>query len=266
MKNTILPAGIAFGLATYSKSNTAGLTQTFSFWPGVEADLALVPVVALSATIIAIYNGHFDRMVPNWLAWIGIAVTGGAVIFFFANLHTHLGVLCTASICPGFATGLVVDGTLLVTNVQRDADLVVGGSTFETVKISRDIRTTLYFSIVTFTTLGYGDMQPLPSMRLYAGAEAIMGYIYLGLGVGAAVDFAARPFRDALAPAAWVASEPIILNGSLHRPQVHARTSRSSNLQPRWRLVRCMSNMRKYLSGRANKETPTEENTPFKSS
>ena len=37
--------------------------------------------------------------------------------------------------------------------------------------------TNLYFSIVTFTTLGYGDLRPIPStgIRLLAGSEAFLG-------------------------------------------------------------------------------------------
>ena len=42
----------------------------------------------------------------------------------------------------------------------------------------------LYFSAVTFTTLGYGDLQPRPETRLAAAFQAVTGYIYLGLGVG----------------------------------------------------------------------------------
>jgi len=33
----------------------------------------------------------------------------------------------------------------------------------------------LYFSVVTFTTLGYGDFKPKPDYRLLAGAEAALG-------------------------------------------------------------------------------------------
>ncbi|MGB2938201.1 MAG: potassium channel family protein [Phycisphaerae bacterium] len=33
----------------------------------------------------------------------------------------------------------------------------------------------LYFSLVTFTTLGYGDFKPKPDYRLLAGAEAALG-------------------------------------------------------------------------------------------
>ena len=47
-----------------------------------------------------------------------------------------------------------------------------------------DILDALYFSIVTFTTLGYGDFQPRPETRIAAALQALSGYIYLGLGVG----------------------------------------------------------------------------------
>ncbi len=42
----------------------------------------------------------------------------------------------------------------------------------------------LYFSIVTWTTLGYGDFQPKPALRLLAAMQAVYGYLFLGLIVG----------------------------------------------------------------------------------
>jgi uncharacterized protein YjbI with pentapeptide repeats len=39
----------------------------------------------------------------------------------------------------------------------------------------------LYFSIVTFTTLGYGDIVPLGLFRLAAGTEALLGILLTGL-------------------------------------------------------------------------------------
>ena len=42
----------------------------------------------------------------------------------------------------------------------------------------------VYFSIVTFTTLGYGDCKPMPELRLVCASEAVVGYTYLGLFVG----------------------------------------------------------------------------------
>ena len=45
----------------------------------------------------------------------------------------------------------------------------------------------LYFSYVTFTTLGFGDLRPVGMCRAIAVAEAISGYVLLGLFVAAAV-------------------------------------------------------------------------------
>mmetsp|Transcript_12964 Transcript_12964/g.15583 ORF Transcript_12964/g.15583 Transcript_12964/m.15583 type:complete len:160 (-) Transcript_12964:250-729(-) len=41
-----------------------------------------------------------------------------------------------------------------------------------------------YFSIVTFTTLGYGDLQPIEQIRLIAAYQALLGYLFLGMLVG----------------------------------------------------------------------------------
>ena len=42
----------------------------------------------------------------------------------------------------------------------------------------------IYFSIVTWTTLGYGDVQPTESIRLVAAFQAFVGYLYMGLLIG----------------------------------------------------------------------------------
>lgn len=50
--------------------------------------------------------------------------------------------------------------------------------------ISHNHFETLYFSIVTWTTLGYGDFRPVESARFIAASEALLGYIYMGVFVG----------------------------------------------------------------------------------
>lgn len=54
----------------------------------------------------------------------------------------------------------------------------------------------LYFSYVTFTTVGYGDLQPIGMCRGLAVAEAVTGYILLGLFVSAAVAVATHEHRS----------------------------------------------------------------------
>jgi len=37
----------------------------------------------------------------------------------------------------------------------------------------------MYFSFSTFSTLGYGDLNPLDSFRFLAGLEALLGFILI---------------------------------------------------------------------------------------
>jgi hypothetical protein len=39
----------------------------------------------------------------------------------------------------------------------------------------------MYFSVVTWTTLGYGDFTPNADSRMYAAIEAVYGYFYSGI-------------------------------------------------------------------------------------
>jgi hypothetical protein len=44
--------------------------------------------------------------------------------------------------------------------------------------------TCLDFSIVTWTTLGYGDVRPSANARMLAASEAVLGYMFLGVYIG----------------------------------------------------------------------------------
>lgn len=43
----------------------------------------------------------------------------------------------------------------------------------------------IYFSSVTFSTLGYGDFAPHPALRIVAATQALLGNLHLGMIVGA---------------------------------------------------------------------------------
>ena len=51
-------------------------------------------------------------------------------------------------------------------------------------KLTTDPSTCLYFSIVTWTTLGYGDVRPAQAARALAASEAIVGYVVMAVFVG----------------------------------------------------------------------------------
>lgn len=50
-----------------------------------------------------------------------------------------------------------------------------------------DLATSLYFSIVTWTTLGYGDLQPSAHYRLIAACQALLGYCYMAMFTAVAI-------------------------------------------------------------------------------
>lgn len=63
--------------------------------------------------------------------------------------------------------------------------LYVGtGLTQGTATIYPDAATALYFSSVTFSTLGYGDFSPTQNWRLAASTQALIGNLHLGMIVG----------------------------------------------------------------------------------
>lgn len=66
------------------------------------------------------------------------------------------------------------------------------GITLGTKCETHDAADLIYFSMVTFSTLGYGDFKPCESARLYAAAQAIYGNLHLGLVVGSAFFFAQK--------------------------------------------------------------------------
>ena len=44
-------------------------------------------------------------------------------------------------------------------------------------EVNPDMLTAMYFSVVTWTTLGYGDLTPTDAARMYAALEATTGYV-----------------------------------------------------------------------------------------
>lgn len=47
--------------------------------------------------------------------------------------------------------------------------------------VVRDRESCLYFSIITFTTVGYGDYRPMLDGRMVAATEALTGYVFFGV-------------------------------------------------------------------------------------
>ena len=59
----------------------------------------------------------------------------------------------------------------------------------------QSLKTSVYFSTVTFTTLGYGDFRPVEEARMFAAIEALLGYIYLSLLVSLLYTFIRKKIK-----------------------------------------------------------------------
>jgi hypothetical protein len=61
----------------------------------------------------------------------------------------------------------------------------------------RDFETALYFSTVTFSTIGYGDVVPAQGWRLFCALEGINGFLLIGWSTAYLISAGIRvgPFR-----------------------------------------------------------------------
>jgi hypothetical protein len=58
-----------------------------------------------------------------------------------------------------------------------------GSQPGEKAAVSTDPASCLYFTVITWTTVGYGDFTPTPAARPYAAIEAMVGYMFMAFFV-----------------------------------------------------------------------------------
>lgn len=101
------------------------------------------------------FRSYFDEDVSDGVAWAAIFANAIILILVFASIH--------------FGIGIVYAGA----ETANEASKI-------------DFFDAVYFSIVTFTTLGYGDFQPSHELRIVTAIQAFLGYFYLGFFVASA--------------------------------------------------------------------------------
>ena len=63
-------------------------------------------------------------------------------------------------------------------------EIVVWGAAYTVLGVFPDPETAAYFSAVTYTTVGYGDLVPPAEWRLLAGMEGLTGILMCGWSTG----------------------------------------------------------------------------------
>ena len=143
------------------------------FWSG--------PKLLTATTLVAVLI--WPSLVTGWVGAHAIAVgviCAGLVTLFLLARGQYTEAVTT--------TGIFIQALLLIGNF---AAIYAGHGLIDPVVQdgqSSPIMRGIYFSTVTWTTLGYGDVQPKPDIRLIAALEALLGYIYFGLLVGKATN------------------------------------------------------------------------------
>ena|SRR5882762_4684381 len=117
-----------------------------SSYPWLHAAALAIDLVIFIA-IVVIFTRHFLLPRSPYKTFAGFCVLAFFIfdmIISYANIYRSFG---------------LVDGSVAVTN----------------------IRDFIYFSVITWTTVGYGDLKPSPESRMFAASEALLGYLTMGL-------------------------------------------------------------------------------------
>jgi len=139
----------------------------------LQRRFVVVPVWGLVATVL---------VAAVWMARGSAGSAGSVVLAVYASCLLTLIAVILHSDKPWYV--------FLVFLMQAAASVVAysmvyaGVGLVEGASSVNDAASAFYFSLVTWTTLGYGDLQPPRPIRLVASSQAMLGYIYLGIFVG----------------------------------------------------------------------------------
>ncbi|MGG7568622.1 potassium channel family protein [Rhodovulum sp. DZ06] len=142
---------------------------------GAPADAFLVFGVMVAAAVAG--WSYFHSGVRDGVAVASLLSVSFLLILLFAAIFAREGVMCSAAACPG------------AERMRETAQFGAQGDPGRFIEVYASAGTALYFAVVTFTTLGYGDLQPMPEQRLFAAALAMAGYLVLGMLVGLLIDW-----------------------------------------------------------------------------
>ena len=135
---------------------------------------SMLSVAALVAPMVAgffVVHLSYSLLSPR-----SDAILDGALMFLLAAL-----VLVTSRRMD-LLVQLAALGLLLSMTVWSYSDIYVRMGIVEGVStIVHDRESALYFSIITFTTVGYGDYHPTLDGRMVAATEALTGYVFFGV-------------------------------------------------------------------------------------
>jgi hypothetical protein len=115
-------------------------------------------------------------LLARWMGWI---------VHWF-RLHRH-----------GLGKTVAMVTTVLGLFLVHTIEVWVWAAAYVVTGVVDELETAVYFSTVTFSTLGYGDVIPASEWRVFAALEAMNGFTLIGWSIAYLVAASTRhgPFR-----------------------------------------------------------------------
>jgi voltage-gated potassium channel len=170
----------------------------------------LMPVFLIGALTFLV-PGHAFSSGAEDVVFLA-AMTLVSVIVLSGSRHVSIFLVDTGLLFEGFfqhISRLVVPAfafltlysllTIIFACIYRIIDRVEDGTLFRILGTLREITfpEALYFSIVTLSTVGYGDIVPITNLaRLIAVTEVVCGILLLMFGVSELITYARNRRRD----------------------------------------------------------------------
>ena len=179
----LLGATLAFTMETSRASRR--LTR---FVLGGAAVLLVGSVVASAA--------EFTRL-HEFTSGVSFLLILAMIVAIARRLGTHMRIawsMLAGALCAYLLLGLLFSSAYMFMSIAE------GGSIFAQVQQATTVDT-MYFSFITMTTVGYGDLTPVQDLpRMIAVTEALIGQIYLVTAVGLMVGNMGRERRVRTTP------------------------------------------------------------------
>ena len=93
---------------------------------------------------------------------------------------------------PAFTTSALVGSAFAMIVVTHLVQIAIWAFALINLSAFEGLEPALYFSLVTYTTLGYGDVTLGPNLRLFAAFASITGLLTFGLSTAFLVGLVAR--------------------------------------------------------------------------
>lgn len=136
--------------------------------------------VVLFWPLVSIVNIHFQNTVTEIAEVVTfVSILGGALVTLFRELMKDLDVDAVAgSIFGYFLITLAFALFYVKLEAARPGSFDLGNS-------EEHVSSLVYFSLVTITTLGFGDITPISRLaRVVVGIEAATGLMYVAVFIG----------------------------------------------------------------------------------